>query len=126
MFLSLLDLMRQQAGWPLSAPVAPAPLDRVFAPAQTDWIDEGAHLVLRVPLAGMDPKSVQVHLTESSLTLAGHRTHEEQVEGAGFFRASASYGSFARTLPLPVRVIPRQSTATWLDGEVLEIRLHKA
>ena len=130
MFLSLLDLMRHQHGWPFPELAAQPPLHRALpalpALEQTQWAEEGADLVLRLPLKGIDPRSVQVQLTETSLTLAGHRTQEEVVEGEGFYRASASYGTFARTLPLPARVIPRQSKATWLQGEVLEIRLRKA
>lgn len=120
MFLSLLDLMRHQHGWPLPERAA------LPVPPQAQWAEEGADLVLRLPLKGIDPRSVQVQLTETSLILAGHRTQEEQVEGEGFYRASASYGAFARTLPLPGRVLPRESKATWLAGEVLEIRLRKA
>lgn len=130
MFLSLLDLMRQQTGWPLPESAALVPRAGVTGGYprydQAPWDDEGADLVWRLPLTGIDPRSVQVQVSETSLSLAGHRTHEERVEGEGFVRSSASYGAFARTLPLPVRVLPRESKATWTAGEVLEIRLRKA
>lgn len=122
MFLSLLDLMRRQTG------LAPEFLTGLpaAAPGSTPWLEEDLDLVLRVPLPGIDPTSVQVQVSESLLSLAGQRTHEERMEGPNFYRSSAAFGAFARTLPLPARVIPRESRAAWLDGEVLEIRLRKA
>ncbi|MFZ5815132.1 MAG: Hsp20/alpha crystallin family protein [Bacillota bacterium] len=118
MFLSLLDLMRWQTGRPLREMALPAGVE-------PEWREEGAHLVLRVPLEGIDPSSVQIQVSESSLSLAGCRTREERLEGPGWYRSSASYGAFARTWPLPARVRPRESQATW-QGAVLEIRLRKA
>lgn len=125
MFLSLLDLMSHQEGWS-----RPAHLDKGLTglpfPAQPEWTDEGRDLILRAQLPGINPRSVQIQVTETSLSLAGYRTHEERVEGEGFYRASAAYGGFARTFPLSVPIVPRQSRAAWREGEVLEIRLRKA
>jgi len=118
MFLSLLDLLRQQAP-------AGLPMDRSFTPP-ISWRDEGTHLVLEVDLKGIDPRSVRVQLTETSLGLAGHRTQEQRVEWPGCVHSSASYAAFYRTFPLPVRIVPRLSEAKWLDGERLRIRLRRA
>lgn len=117
MMLSLLDLLRAQGArlLPDSA-----------MPAWPDWAEEGEDLVLRLPLPEIDPRSLQVQVSETGLSLAGHRTREERVTGQGFYHASASYGAFARTLPLPVRVVPRESQAIWREDGLLEIRLRKA
>ncbi len=117
MYLSLLDLMRQRSGWLLpDLPVLTAP----------NWAEEGADLLLRLPLPGLDPQSVELQVTESMLTVTGHRTHEERVEGQDFYRASASYGAVTRSFRLPVRVIPRETRVIWQAGDLLEIRLRKA
>jgi len=117
MFLSLLDLLQQQGGWPpLPSPSLPAP----------EWREEGGALVLRLHLPGIDPRSVQVQVAESRLTLAGQQTHEERVEGQNFRRYSASYGAISRSVGLPARVVPRETRTAWLPGEILEIRLRKA
>lgn len=118
MFLSLLDLLRQQSP-------AGLPLDRSYTPP-ISWREEEEHLVLEVDLRGIDPRSVRVQLTETSLGLAGRRTQEQRVEGPGYVRSSAFYSAFHRTFPLPVRVVPRLSDAKWLDGERLRIRLRRA
>lgn len=117
MYLSLLDLMRRQTGRFALEPTALPELH---------WREEGGELILRVALHGIDPRSLQVQVSESAIALAGHRSEEERVEGPDFYRASASFGLFSRTLPLPARVIPRESRLTWRESDVLEIRLRKA
>lgn len=117
MMLSLFDLMRQQAG---------RFLPDAALPPWPEWVEEGPDLVLRVQLPSIDPRSVQVQVTETSIGLAGYRTREERTEAQGLYQVSASYGGFARTLPLPSRVIPRESRAAWRENGLLEIRLRKA
>lgn len=117
MMLSLFDLVRQQG-----ARLMPDS----FMPPLPDWEEEGADLVLRLPLEGIDPRSVQVQIAETGLSLAGHRTYEERIESPGRNHISASYGAFARTVPLPARVLPRESRALWRGNGLLEIRLRKA
>jgi HSP20 family molecular chaperone IbpA len=118
MFLSLRDLIGQQTGWPL-----PETAMDTLEPA---LVDAGPELLLRLPLTEIDPRSVQVQVSETSLQVAGHRSREETVEGPGFFRSSTAFGAFARSWPLPVRVIPRECRAAWAGGGLLEVRLRKA
>lgn len=117
MFLSLLDLLRQQGGWLGHEPIATG---------EPEVTEQGNGLLIRVNLPGVDPKSVQVQVTESSLTYGGYRTQEERVEADGYYHRSSSWGAFARTLALPERVVPHFTQALWLDDEVLEIRLVRA
>lgn len=117
MMLSLLDLLRQQGGRLMA--------DRAMEP-WPDWVEEGAELVLRLSLPGIDRRSVQIQVSETGFSLSGHRSQQQELERPGYYQSSASYGSFVRTLPLPVRVVPRQSRAIWRQNGLLEIRLRKA
>lgn len=116
MFLSLLDLMRQRGGLPVGE--APA--------LQPHWDEDAAHLILRFRMPGIDPKSVHVQVTESSISVAGSRSHEERVEADGYYRYSSAVGAVARSFRLPVRVVPRLSRVLWTGADELEVRLTKA
>ncbi|HWI65553.1 MAG TPA: Hsp20/alpha crystallin family protein [Symbiobacteriaceae bacterium] len=115
MFLSLIDLLRQQGG-ALSADTAPV----------VEVRDQGTNLVVRAVLKGIDPKSVQVQLTESGLAIGGRRTVEERTESPQSYRFSLSVSQFYRELRLPSRVKPRAAVARWEAGGLLEITLPKA
>lgn len=116
MLLSLLDLMRQAGQLMPAAPeVSPA-----FA-----FSDGGDTLHLRVSLPGIDPKSVQIQVSETSLAIGGHATLEERTEGPDFFRVQAAVRQFYREAALPVRVDPHRSTAQWESEGVLVLLMPK-
>lgn len=117
MYLTLLDqLMRRQPRmWPAAGP------------ALTPVWEEDAHsLTVRFRTTGLDPRSVQVQVSEYGLSVSGHRTHEERLEGPGFFRYSAAAGAVARSFPLPCRVVPGATKLQWRSPDELEVRLIKA
>lgn len=113
MFLSLLDLLGRQQQ-----------LGAVSAPA-VDVTDDGSHLFVRASLAGVDPKSVQVHAGETHLALGGYRTMEQKLEGAGFYQHQSGVSAFYRTVPLPARVNPHGATTRWEPDDVLLVTLPK-
>ena len=116
MFLSLLDLMRQAGELLPSAPaVSPA----------FEFHDGGDELRVRASLPGIDPKSVQIQVAESSLAIGGHATLEERTEGPDFYRMQTAVRQFYRELALPVRVDPHRSTAQWEADGVLVLHLPK-
>lgn len=114
MFMSLLDLMRQ-AGARL--PMADGPAITVN--------DEGAYLVVRADLKGIDPRSVQIQIAETGLAIGGRATREEKTEGPDFYAVQSSSSSFLRQIPLLSRVEPNRAQAAWEAGESLVIRLPK-
>lgn len=116
MFLSLIDLLNQ-SGWPAFSQTDEH---------RIDIADEGAELVVRAQLAGIDPKSVQVHLSESALAIAGRGTREERVEAEHFQRWQMSASSFYKVLPLAARINPRLARMEWPADGQLVLRLPKA
>lgn len=118
MFLSLLDLLRQQAGaLPALAPVAEPVVE---------FSDQGQALLFRAALRGIDPKSVQIQLKENSLGIGGMRTVEERTEGPDFWHVSSAVSQFYRELPLPCRINPRRAVARWEGDGRLLVSLPKA
>ncbi|HWI51985.1 MAG TPA: Hsp20/alpha crystallin family protein [Symbiobacteriaceae bacterium] len=117
MFLSLLDLLRQQTGaLPALAPEA--------EPA-VEFADQGHTLLFRAQLRGIDPKSVQIQLKERSLGIGGMRTVEERTEGPDFWRMQAAVSQFYREVPLPCRINPHRAVARWEGDGTLLVTLPK-
>ncbi|MDF2627411.1 MAG: Hsp20/alpha crystallin family [Symbiobacteriaceae bacterium] len=118
MFLSLLDLLRQETG--RLAPLAPEDAPVV------ELIDQGDQLLLRARLQEVDPKSVKVQLSESALALGGARTVEERTEGPDGRNFKRSVSQFYREMRLPCRVAPHRAVARWEPGGLLLVTLPKA
>ncbi|HYF95960.1 MAG TPA: Hsp20 family protein [Symbiobacteriaceae bacterium] len=117
MFLSLLDLLRQQSGRELLSNAEAAPAFELS--------DQGDVLLLRASLRGIDPKSVQVQVTESGIAIGGRRTVEERTEGPDQFRYLSAVSQFYRELRLPSRVNPHRATARWEEDSSLLLALPK-
>lgn len=111
MYLSLLDLMRQTAGF------SPA---RWTAP-RMDIERQGGSLYCRAWLPGIDPRSVRVQVREQSLALSGYGSREERTQGPNFVRAQSSLQSFYREVPLPARVDPNRAVVQWQGEDLLVI-----
>jgi HSP20 family protein len=84
---------------------------------------EDGTLVVRAELPGVDPdKDVEVTVTDHVLRIKAERRHESKTEDSKGFRSEFRYGSFVRTLALPVGATEDDVKATYTDG-VLEIRV---
>lgn len=109
----------------LALPGAPAPLPLPASEALAPEVTEaGPELVLRVPLSGIDPASLEVRLDGRALHLSGTGRQEYREERAGEVFTAAAWQGFRTVLPLPVPVDPAGAQATLRDG-VLEVRAHK-
>jgi len=74
---------------------------------------EGDHYLIRAELAGIDPeKDVQVTVGSGYLTI--HAERSDKIEGK--HRSEFRYGSFSRTLTLPVNADEDAVTASYRDG----------
>jgi HSP20 family protein len=83
-----------------------------------DFVEDDTY-VIRADLPGIDPeRDLDVHVENGRLVVKGERREEHHEKN----RSEMHYGSFARTLPLPVGVDADDVTATYADG-VLEVRL---
>src|SRR5438445_237612 len=80
---------------------------------------------VRAELLDVDPKQVDITVTDDAITLKGERKHEQEEKGRNFYRRELRYGAFARTLPLGTEVKSGEAKATYKDG-VLDIRIPKS
>jgi len=86
--------------------------------------DGGANLVLKADVPGLSEKDVQVTLNEGGLSISGER-RVATPEGYSAHRQERSHVKFSRSLQLPCKVNPEQTTAAVRNG-VLTITLAKA
>jgi HSP20 family protein len=93
-----------------------------FAPAvNVRQTDKGVEVTAELP--GIDEKNVEVSLAENALTIRGEKTEEKKEEREGGWQVSErSFGSFVRTIPLPVEVDEDKVSAQFRNG-VLTVML---
>lgn len=91
-----------------------------FAPA-ADVAREGDDLVARFDLPGIDPeKDVTVEVEGRRLVVRGERQDTRDENAAGRRVREVRYGSFRRTVALPVTVDPSAVSASY-DAGVLTV-----
>lgn len=104
----------------------------------TDWSDEAPSapavniiekddaFQIESALAGMDPKDVEVEITDGFLTIKGERGEkkEEKDEKGDYLRRELSFGSFLRTVALPETADFDKAEASFRNG-ILTITVKK-
>src|SRR5688572_8181101 len=81
-------------------------------------------LVVKAELPGVDPKEVEISVSGDTLTVKGEKKEEKEEKGKTWHRLERSYGSFFRSMTLPMPVDADRITAEAKDG-VLTITLPK-
>lgn len=94
-----------------------------WSPA-VDMFDREKEIVVRAELPGVGRENVRISATEDTLTIRGEVKREEEVKEEQYYCCERGYGSFSRTVSLPVRVQSDKVEATYRDG-ILEIVLPK-
>lgn len=89
-----------------------------------DMFEDGESVVVKAEIPGIRKEDVNVELTPDSITISGKKSGEERTEQKDYFRLERSYGSFTRSLQLPVETITDKARAVFKDG-VLEVRIPK-
>ena len=81
-------------------------------------------LTVRAELPGIDPKDLDVSVTENQLVLSGEKKETIEKKEKGFYHSETRYGSFRRVVPLPDGVDTEHVDAQYANG-VLTLRLQK-
>ena len=85
--------------------------------------NDGDQIVVRAEMPGIDPdKDVEITVSDHTLRLRAERRQESKSEDGGSYRSEFRYGSFARTITLPVGASDKDVKATYKDG-ILEVRI---
>ena len=83
---------------------------------------EGDKLIVRIDLPGIDPEDVEVSSLGNMLIVKGSREDTKEKKSRNFLRRETVYGSFERSLALPLGVKTDTIKATYEKG-VLELTM---
>jgi HSP20 family protein len=99
-------------------------LATVWTPA-LDFSETNDDYVIRLEAPGVKMEDIEVTVQSNVLTIKGKREQSEEHKTETVHRTERFYGSFARSLTLPMGVKTDDVAATYKDG-ILEIRLPKS
>ena len=97
--------------------------DGITPPLDVHETDD--HIVVTAALPGVRPDDVEITMVGQTLTLRGEMKASDEIEKDQYLYRERRYGSFSRTLQLPVRVEGDRAEATFTDG-ILTLRVPKA
>jgi HSP20 family protein len=81
--------------------------------------------VVKAELPGMNPKDIDISLTDGMLTIRGEKKQEREEKEENYHFIERSYGTFSRSVPLSRGVKHDKITASYKDG-VLRVVLPKS
>ncbi len=89
-----------------------------------DIIETDNEIIVKAEIPGVDPKDIDISITDDTLTIKGEKKEEKVDKGKSYQRVERSYGSFTRTIDLPSHVKTDKVKAKGHQG-ILEITLPK-
>jgi HSP20 family molecular chaperone IbpA len=93
----------------------------VAVPPIEAWVDKDQKKYhLSIPLAGVDPKDIELNVQGNNLAVSGEQKLSEEKKDANYIYQELAYGRFERSITLPEGVDAEKLTAEYKNG-VLEI-----
>lgn len=90
-----------------------------------DVVESDDEFVVKADVAGIDPENIEITFTENNLSIKGEvRDEREEGEEGRYHLRERRYGSFSRTISMPVSVDTENIKAETENG-VLKIHLPK-
>ncbi len=90
-----------------------------------DMYETDEAVVVKSATPGVDPEDIDISITGDTLTIKGETKVDEEVEEENYVYRERRYGSFARSLTIPVPVQADEAEAAFEDG-ILTLTLPKA
>lgn len=89
-----------------------------------ELIDRSNDYLITAELPGMTPETVEIKLTDGSITIRGEKSEARKEEQADYLLSERRYGAFHRSLPLPAGIDTDAIAASFANG-VLTVTLPK-
>lgn len=90
-----------------------------------DVYQTDTQVVVVSPLAGVDPNEIEIAAGDDSVTISGERKAEHTEQSENVFTQEIYWGSFSRTVELPVPCDIDKAAASFKHG-VLTVKIPKA
>jgi HSP20 family protein len=82
-------------------------------------------IVIKSTIAGVKPEDLDISINNDMVTIKGERKNEEAISQNNYYYQECYWGSFSRSVLLPVDVISDKTEASLKNG-ILTLRLPKA
>jgi len=89
-----------------------------------DVSESDSEVIVRAEVPGIDPKDLEITVTEDRLTLSGEKKETIEKKDRDVYHRESRYGNFSRTIPLPASIDPAHVSADYSHG-VLKVTLKK-
>ncbi len=99
-------------------------LDADVGYVPVDVYETDEDVVVKASLPGVTPEEVEISVSDNTLTIQAETKQEEEKKEPHYYRHERRYGSFRRSLRLPVEVDVEKAEAVFEQG-VLNLRLPK-
>jgi len=123
-------LTRFKAGEETALPEKSAVDDALWQPNR-GWamlggevFEDETRLVVRLEVPGMDKEAMQIEVRDDAVVITGEKRFERESSEGRWRVMQCAYGSFRRSVPLPVPVRADEARATYANG-VLRVELPK-
>jgi len=98
--------------------------ERGWLPA-LDLTENPNELIVQAEIPGLDPKDVDISLSDKTLTIREEKKQEREEKEENFHLIERSFGSFVRSIQLPAEVKSEKISASYKNG-ILKIVLPKS
>lgn len=89
-----------------------------------DVYERPTEIVVQAMVAGVKPEDLDINVTREMVTIKGKRESMKEINNENFFQKELYWGSFSRTILLPVEVEAEEAEANEKNG-LLTIRIPK-
>ena len=90
-----------------------------------DMYETNDAIVVKSAIPGTKPEDLDISITSDTLTIKGETKFEEELKEEHFIRQERRYGSFCRSLTIPMPVVAGKAEAEFENG-ILTLTLPKA
>ncbi len=82
-------------------------------------------VVIKSTIAGVKPENLDVNINNDMVTIRGERVQDEEIDPENYYYQECYWGTFSRSVILPIEIIPDKAEATMKNG-ILTLRMPKA
>jgi HSP20 family protein len=90
-----------------------------------DVYQTDSDIVIKSTIAGVKPEDLDVSINNDMLTIRGERKNDDQVMEENYYYQECYWGSFSRSVILPIDVMADKIEASMKNG-ILTVRMPKA
>jgi HSP20 family protein len=109
---------REEDGGEVSSPSTPE------GQLAIDVYETPSEIVIKSTIAGVKAEDLDIGIEENTVNIRGARHNEEKAKGEDYFYQECYWGTFSRSIILPIEVDNENASAALEDG-ILTIRLPK-